>query len=563
MSPHAIPITEPEKWESWAPHFAALESAPLTAANAGQWLKDWSDLAATLREEFNRAHRAHDENTADAEAEARYMRYVGEISPASETASQALREKLLRLEGYQPPADETEFLRRIRTSAEIFRQENVALDAEIDILAAEYNKTVGGLAIEWKGESITLPKAGLLLQEDDRAAREAAWRAIHEKWMTVNNDFDRLYLDLRARRQRIGRNAGFANYRDYMWRDKHRCDYSPADIAALREAIATAWKPLAAEVLSMRRDRLEVTELRPWDLEVDISGQPPLRPYADTGELIEKVGGILGRLSPDFGADFARMVPDYLDLDARPNKAPGGYQEFFPIAGLPYIFMNAVGSQGDVSVLLHEAGHAVHAMEAYRTQRLFWNVGSPLEFAEVASMGMELLAFPYYGAENGGFYADPADVRRAQTEQISKIATFLPYMAVVDEFQEWVYATAGDDITAGDLDACWSRLWEKYMPVVDWSGLETVRDTGWHRKLHIFNYPFYYIEYGLAQLGALQVWRASMVDTAGAVARYKSALALGKTRPTAALFEAAGLVFPREARLVGELADLVRDHITS
>jgi oligoendopeptidase F len=561
LSSEPIVIADSDRWEGWAPHFALLEAYPLDSQNVNEWLHMWSDLSAVLTEESTKAGRAHDENTADKEAEARYFRFIGDVWPQAEVASQVLRNKLLSLPRYEAQANQTEFLKRLRTTSEMYREENVKLDAEIGLLASEYNTSVGALTIPWEGREQTLPQAALSLQNSDRAVREEVWRKIHSRWKDVDDQFDTLYLNLRSKRQLVARNASFANFRDYVWSQNHRFDYTPGDISSLRGAIETEWKPLAADVLRDRQSLLKLNELKPWDLEVDAYGKEPLRPFDGIDKLIGKTQVVLGKISPEFGGQFGAMIPDYLDLTSRPNKSPGGYLAFFPVTGMPYIFMNAAGTQNDVNVLLHEAGHAMHALAAHRAQPLIFNTDAPMEFCEVGSMAMELLAFPYYEAANGGFYDDPAAANRAKREQIEKIVLFLPYMAVVDEFQEWVYVDAPNDVSALQLDDRWGSIWEKYMPVVDWTGLFDIRNTGWHRKQHIFNSPFYYIEYGLAQLGALQVWQNSTVDHAGAVNQYKAALALGGTRGARELFATAGAEFPTRPEVLSKLVTMLRTEL--
>ena len=253
------------------------------------------------------------------------------------------------------------------------------------------------------------------------------------------------------------------------------------------------------------------------------------------------------------------MRDGFLDLASRPNKAPGGYCNGFPVSKKPYIFMNAVGTHDNVSTLLHEGGHAFHFFESLQ-QPLIWNHSGPMEFCEVASMSMELLSAPYLNADRGGFYSD-ADARRAYANQLRGIVFFLPYMAVVDAFQHWVYVDAPQQVTAADLDAKWSELYDRFLGSEDWSGLQTEKETGWHRKGHIFEVPFYYIEYGLAQLGALQVWRNALQDQAQATADYRKALALGDTQPLPELFRTAGARFAFDRQTVGELMALVEDKL--
>nr|MDQ2688464.1 M3 family metallopeptidase [Armatimonadota bacterium] len=296
-------------------------------------------------------------------------------------------------------------------------------------------------------------------------------------------------------------------------------------------------------------------KLRPWDLAVDPHDRPTLRPFTDAAELEAGVARIFSQLSPELGGQFERLRADCLDLASRPHKAPGGYCSFLPRTGLPYIFMNAVGTHGDVQTMLHEGGHAFHDLASFGCQPLAWNWGASAEFAEVASMGMELLAGPYLEASKGGFYSD-ADAARARAEHLEGIIHFLPYMAVVDAFQHWVYVEAPENVTAANLDAHWEALWERFMPGVNWAGLEAERMTGWHRKLHIFQAPFYYVEYGLAQLGALQLWRNAQTDAGATLAAYQNALALGHTRPLPELYAAAGARLAFGADTVGELIRL-------
>ena len=312
--------------------------------------------------------------------------------------------------------------------------------------------------------------------------------------------------------------------------------------------------------METRRQKLGVETLRPWDLVADPESRPPLKPFADVADLESGTARIFDQVDPELGRDFEKLQHGFLDLGSRPGKAPGGYCSFFPQTGLPYIFMNAVGTESDVRVLLHEGGHAFHGLASSAAQPLLWNRGAPMEFSEVASMAMELLAMPYLTKEAGGFYSED-DAGRARQEQLERIILFLPYMAVVDGFQHWVYAEAPENVTSAEMDTQWGLLWDRFMGGTDWSGLEAERGSGWHRKLHIFTVPFYYVEYGLAQIGALQVWRNALTDQAGAVRRYRAALSLGNTVTLPELYEAAGarLAFDRET--LRDLARLVASHL--
>ncbi len=551
---------DPQDWNTVAPYFDALTAEELSADNVDDWLMRWSELEKVLGEAGAAAGRAKSEDTTDAEAEGKYLNFVQKIMPQWTIAAQALKTKLLDVPGYTPPPDQEQFLKRLRNDADLFRESNVPIQAQLQTLANEYSKRIGAMTVTLHGEELTLPQAEQRGLDADQAVREEAWRAVQNCWLQARSDLDALYLQMLPLRRQLAANAGLADYRAYMWRSLRRFDYTPEDSLAFGAAIEAEVVPLASKILAKRRQTLGLDTLRPWDLNVDPEGRTPLRPFADVAALEEGTAQIFAQVDPELGADFERIRHGFLDLDSRRGKAPGGYCSFFPKTGLPYIFMNAVGTESDIRVLLHEGGHAFHGLASSAAQPLLWNRGAPMEFNEVASMAMELLALPYLEKERGGFYT-PEDAVRARQEQMEKIVLFLPYMAVVDGFQHWVYADAPDDVTAADLDAKWGELWTRFMGGVDWSGLEAERVSGWHRKLHIFTVPFYYVEYGLAQLGALQVWRNALADQANAVRRYRAALALGNTRPLPELYAAAGarLAFDRET--VGELAQLVTSHL--
>lgn len=546
----------PHDWETIAPHYAALEREELTSETVGGWLTRWSDLERAVREAGARASRAKSEDTTDQEAERVYLHFIQEISPKASVAAQALKTKLLAVDGWTPGPDETQMMKRLRAEADLFREENVPLQAEIATVANEYDKRTGVMVVTLDGEELTLQQAESRLNRADRAKREEAWHAVQNRWLEDDDALDELYLQLLAKRRQLAKNAGLSDYREFMWRALKRFDYTPQDSLAFGDAIESEIVPLTTRLLEERRASLGLDTLRPWDLSVDTSPDPPLSPFTDPADLEAVCARMLTGVDPELGGQFEKIRSGFLDLGSRKGKAPGGYCSFFPVTGLPYIFMNAVGTHSDVQTLLHEAGHAFHGLASHASQPLLWNTGGPMEFNEVASMAMEMLAMPYFEKANGGFYTQ-AEADRARREHLEKTMLFLPYMAVVDGFQHWVYADAPDNVTAEQLDAQWDQLWARFMPVTDWTGLEAERKTGWHRKLHIFQVPFYYVEYGLAQLGALQVWRNALTNQADALAKYRAALSLGNTRPLPELYAAAGakLVFDKET--VGELAHLV------
>ncbi len=549
-----------QSWDTFGPQYAALNTEVLTAETVPGWLTRWSDLERDVRELGARLSRAKSEDTTDEDAQKAYLYYITEVAPKIQVASQELKTKLLAVEGYEPAPDLVQMMRRLRSDSDLFREENVPLQAEIAATANQYDNLTGAMTVTLDGEELTLPAVGQRLLEPDRARREEAWHAIMGRFMQDREALDALFLNLLAKRRQLAKNAGFSDYRSYKWQELRRFDYTPEDSLRFGAAIEAEIVPLVAQRLERRREKLGLEVLRPWDLAVDPDSRPPLHPFTDAADLESGAERILTAVSPELGAEFAKLRDGFLDLGSRKGKAPGGHCSFFPRTGLPYIFMNAVGTHGDVNTLLHEAGHAFHGLASNEHQSLLWNVGAPMEFNEVASMAMELLGSPYLEKDKGGFYT-PEEAARARAEHLDSTLSFFPYMAVVDGFQHWAYAEAPLDVTAADLDAKWDELWARFMTGVDWTGLEAERMTGWHRKLHIFQVPFYYVEYGLAQLGALQVWRNALTNQAGALEAYRSALALGNTRTLPELYQAANarLAFDRET--VGELASLVSAHL--
>ncbi len=360
-------------------------------------------------------------------------------------------------------------------------------------------------------------------------------------------------------RQRAARNAGFANFRDYIFPAKFRFDYTPADCERFHDAIEEAVAPAVERMLAVRRRRLSLDVLRPWDLAVDPYRKTPLRPFSTTEEFVGRARSVFDRVDPVLGSEFQTMIDErLLDLDSRKGKAPGGYCETLHHRGRPFIFMNAVGLVDDVMTLLHEAGHAFHAFASHR-QPLIWQRHPGSEAAELASMSMELLA-GRTSARSRRATSPPEDHRSAWLEHLEDILLSLVHIASVDAFQTWIY-TSGEGGDAAARDAAWLRIRQRFERGVDWSGLERERVARWYRQLHIFMYPFYYIEYGIAQIGALQVWRNSRRDQAGAVARYREALALGAVRGLPDIYRAAGAELTFDAAQIGELVRLVESEI--
>lgn len=544
-------------WEQIEPYYQDLLARSLDAATVVAWLSDWTRLEERLFEAYQRLYVAITVDTTDALAQRRYTDFLDKIYPQAQAAAQALKEKLLasRLEvaGFEIP------LRNLRAEAQIFRQANMPLLTEELKLCSEYDRVVGAQVVTWDGEEVTLPQLEPIYEEHDRSRRERAWQLAMGRWLEDRQAISQLWVQLSDLRSQIAANAGMPDYRAYRWLQLLRFDYTPQDCALFHDAIEEVVVPAVRRLNEKRRHALGVETLRPWDLNVTMHALPPLRPFQHVAELVEGVAAIFARVDPQLRAYFEVMRLDgLLDLDNRKGKAPGGYCTAFPVAHRPFIFMNAVGIHDDVQTLLHEGGHAFHVFETSHLPYLQQTqVG--MEFAEVASMAMELLAGPYLADEGrdsaAGFYT-PQQAAQARLEKLEADLRFWPYMAVVDAFQHWAYENPAAARQAGQCDARWLELWQRFMPGVDWSGLEDELVSGWQRKLHIIQSPFYYIEYGLAQLGAYQVWRNARSDQAAAVAAYRRALALGGTVSLPELYAAAGARFAFDADTLRQAVEL-------
>ncbi len=484
-------------------------------------------------------------NTADAEAEKNYHAFLGEVYPQVETAEQELKQKLLN-SGLEPAGFEIP-LRNMRAEAALFRETNLPLLLENRKLGSQYNKIIGAQSVAWEGQDLTLQQMRPVAQDADRVVRERAWRLASERWLADRSAINELWTKLVPLRRQIALNADCADYREYRWRELQRFDYTPDDCATFQAAIEEVVVPAATRIYAKARQRLGVDSLRPWDCDQDRDplNFPTLKPFQTVDELTTKAGLIFQHVDPQLGEYYATMQREgLLDLGNRKGKAPGAYCTEFPVQQRPYVFANAVGVRGDVRTILHESGHAFHVFESnhlpYMQQQQV-----PMEFAEVASMSMELLAAPYLSKEFGGFYTEP-EAARDRIEHLERIILFWPYMATVDAFQQWAH-THPEGADPDACDAKWLELQRRFMPGLDWSGLEAEMMTGWHRKQHIHRSPFYYVEYGLAQLGAVQVWRNALTDQAASLANYRQALSRGGTQSLPDLFATAGARFAFDA----------------
>jgi oligoendopeptidase F len=495
--------------------------------------------------------------TDDAARAGAYKHFVKEVMPIIKPLAFELDKEYLAMQKLYGLDDERYQIydRNKQASVELFRPENVALQTQEDLLVQEYQTLNGSMTVQFMGKEYTLPQMAKFQLEPDRPLREEAWRATAKRWMQEKDGYEDLFDVMFAVRAKIAANAGCASYREYVWQNYHRFDYTPGDCKLFHEAVERVVVPMVKKIAARRREELGVDILRPWDMDVDTKGRGPLKPFETVGQFTAGVKEIFSRVEPAFGESFAGMLEaGLLDLASRKGKAPGGYQCTLNEAREPFIFMNAVGLQRDVETLLHEGGHAFHALAAANEPIVDYR-HAPIEFCEVASMGMELIA-----AEHLDVFYNEEQMRRARKQTFEGILKLFGWIAVIDSFQHWMYESGCIDRELRKQK--WIEIHQRFgSGGADWSGLEDERAYYWHRQLHIFQIPFYYIEYGIAQLGALQLWAAARRDPQAALGNYRRALSLGGSRRLPELFAAAGLKFDFTETTLRPLAEAVAEEL--
>ncbi len=562
--PGYIPTPYPHEWlpenlslttwgeiEPWYEKLLALPTS--TAHELERFLVAAGELGGVVGQVGVKRYIAMTCQTDDATSKAAYLDFVREIEPRLKPIHNDIRARFLDSPARAdlPAGEYFVFTRALVNRRELYREANIARETQLAELEQRYQEIIGAMTVSYRGQERTLAQMAPFLEENDRGARREAWALSASRRLADQGTLDDLFDQMLEPRFAIAREAGFESFVEYSFRNRERFDYGVADAERFHEAVEHAVVPLARKIQAERQSALGVDSLRPWDLAVDPLLRAPLKPFADVEQLATRAETIFHEVDPGLGDQFGFMRrTGLLDLANRKGKAPGGYQTTLEDDRLPFIFMNAVGLDSDVRTLLHEGGHAFHTL-ACRGERLAAYRECPLEFCEVASMTMELL-----GAKHLAPFYESADADRSNRRLLEGIVLILPWIATVDAFQHWIYNHPGH--TREQRKRAWRELLDRFGGDVDYSGFEAARDHSWHRQLHIFLYPFYYIEYGIAQLGALQIWHRSLSDWAGAVGAYKSALALGGTRPLPELFAAAGARFDLGESLITPLMDAVK-----
>jgi oligoendopeptidase F len=528
-------------WASLEPFFKELKERPIeSVANLEAWLMDLSELEACISEDACWRQIKMTCDTTDKSLEDAFTFFCMEIQPKMQPYADALNRKLIE-SPYTAALDQDKYhtyLRAVKKSIELFRTENIPIQAELSVLQQQYGTIAGKMTIEVGGKEYTLQQAAQFLENEDRAFREEVYRKIQTRRLQDQAPLHDLFTSLVQKRHQVALNAGFENYRDYKFAELGRFDYTKEDCFQFHEAVKLHVMPLIEKIYERKKTKLGLDTLKPWDLEAEPAGTKPLRPFTNGEDLYKKSVACFEQIDPFFAACLKKMNElKHFDLESRKGKAPGGYNCPLAESGAPFIFMNAAGQMSDVTTMVHEGGHAVHSFLAHQLSLSAFKE-YPMEIAEVASMAMELFSMNHWQS----FFDNDADLNRAIEHQLERTITIFPWIAIIDKFQHWVYTNPNHTIEQRTNE--WQNIVKEFScKVLNQSGLKEFRAIGWQRQLHLFEVPFYYIEYGIAQLGAIGMWMQYQKNPKQALDNYMNALALGGTKTLPELYKTAGLEF--------------------
>lgn len=543
-------------WDNLEPYFKNLLDRPINSnADLEKWLLDMSELEAVVSEDACWRQIKMTCDTENKTLEEAFVFFVTQIQPQIQPYADKLNKKLVE-SPFVAKLDQQKYftyLRSVRKSIELFREENIPLQSELAVLAQQFGTIAGKMTVEVNGKEYTLQQASKFLESHDRSLRESVYRKINERRLQDKDSLNDLYTQLIQKRHQVAKNAGFDNYRDYKFKELGRFDYTKEDCFQFHEAVKQHILPLVNIINERKKKKLNLTSFRPWDSEAEPEGVAPLNPFSTGNELLEKSIECFDQVHPFF-ADCLRKMSEMkrLDLDSRKGKAPGGYNCPLAETGAPFIFMNAAGQMSDVTTMVHEGGHAVHSFLAHPLELTSFKE-YPMEIAEVASMSMELFSMDAWDV----FFTKEEDLIRAKEHQLERVITIFPWIATIDKFQHWVYENPTH--TVEERSTKWMEILNEFSSnVVDWEGLEGYRTYAWQRQLHLFEVPLYYIEYGIAQLGAIGLWMQFRKDKTAAINNYMSSLQLGGTKTLPELYKAAGLVFNFSPDYIKQLMQFVK-----
>ena len=544
-----------DSWEKIQPLFDDLLERKINNVNElEKWMSDRSELAAVLEEDLAWRYIKMNIDTTDKDKSEKFHFWINEISPKMSPYSHKLNIKLVECK-YIDDLDSDKYkiyIRGVKNSINIYREENIPLFTKMETKQQEYGSIAAKMSIEVNGEKLTMQKAQLLLKDTNRSYREEIYNKIQKRRLKDEKVLDNLFDELIELRQKIANNAGFKNYRDYMFSAMGRFDYTATDCYSFHDAIEQEIVPIITSFEKDRKEKLGYANYKPWDTKVDVGGLAALKPFKGGKQLTDLTIECFKRLRPYFGECIAIMQEmKHLDLESKDGKAPGGFMYPLYEIGVPFIYMNAVGSQRDLVTMLHEGGHAIHSFLS-RNLELTEFKSTPSEVAELASMSMELLSMKHWDV----FYSDENKLKRAKKEQLEKALEGLPWIAAIDKFQHWIYT---NNHTSKERKEKWIEI-DKELgnQVINWEGQENSHAIMWQRQLHLYEVPFYYIEYGMAQLGAIAMWREFILRGKEALDNYTEALKLGYTKSISEIYKTAGIKFDFSAKYVKELADFIK-----
>ena len=549
-----------ENWEGLKPYFEDLLNREIkSVSDLKEWFSDRSELESVLSEDLAWRYIKMTCDTADQSLAESFNYFVSEIEPKIAPYSDKLNRKALGnpfLSSLNDPGFDI-LIRNMKTEVEIFREKNIPIKAELSQKSHQYGAISGAMVINWEDQELTLQQAAVKLQESDRTVRENVYSLISKRRLEDKDKLNDLFTELIQLRDQLGRNADFENYRDYMFAAMGRFDYTPQDCFDFHQSVEETVVPLLSQLAGERKEALGYKQLRPWDKAVDVTGKPPLKPFSTGSELLEKTIECFRRLDPFLGQCLAIMDEmGHLDLESRKGKAPGGYNYPLMEIGVPFIFMNATSTLRDLVTIVHEGGHAVHSFLT-RDLELADFKSTPSEVAELASMSMELLSMDHWDL----FFDQEDDLRRAKKEHLEQIIDTLPWVATIDCFQHWIYEHPNHSID--ERDAAWNKIFARFSDdVTNWSGLEHIRDYIWQKQLHLYEVPFYYIEYGMAQLGAVAIWKNFKEDPKRGLEGYMNALKLGNLKTIPEVYEAANIKFDFSPAYIRQLMNFVQSELS-
>ncbi len=523
-----------------------------------KWWADRSETDAFLEEDMAWRYIKMSCNTADEELSESFNFFVKEIEPIVSEYSDVLDKKLINSKYFDKLDNQKYKLagKKIKRSIELFRKENIQIFSELQQKEREFGTISGAMMVKYKDEEMTLQKAGNFLKDIDREIRREVFELIHKRRFEDKEKLDDLLSELIKKRHEASHNAGFENYRDYMHSALKRFDYSVDDCISFHNSIKTEVLPIIDIINEERKSKLAYDVLKPYDTSVDVDLKPALKPFTDGDDLIDKAIEVFAKVRPQYG-EYLKIMKEnsFLDLNSRKGKSPGGYNYPLYESNIPFIFMNATGNQRDLETMMHEGGHAIHSFLSSGLELVDFK-SLPSEVAELASMSMELISSEYWDV----FYKDKEELIRAKRSHLEGVLSVLPWIATIDKFQHQLYLNP--DHNSDERKDIWNITAKEFgSEVIDWTGYEHYYSTLWQRQMHIFEVPFYYIEYGIAQLGAIAVWRNFKRNPQKALDNYENALKLGYSVSIPEIYKTAGIEFNFSKEYISELMNFVKEEL--